>query len=43
MQEKKTYAEGIRNTGAQEVPALKKNGAVKKGTAHRGEDLRAGK
>lgn len=43
MEKKRSYAESIRNTGAQEVPALKKNSGVKKGTAHRGKDLRVGK
>lgn len=43
MDKKRSYAENIRNTGAQEVSAMKKTGTVKKGTAHRGRDLRTGK
>lgn len=37
------YARNLQNTGAQEVAALKKTGAVRKGKAHRGRDLRTGK
>lgn len=41
---KHDYSRNIRNAGAQEVFALKRAGrAVKKGTAHRGKDLRVGK
>jgi len=41
---KHDYSRNITNVGAQEVQALKRGTrAVKRGTAHRGKDLRAGK
>jgi len=40
---KHDYSQNIRNTGAQEVPAVKKTAGGSKGRAHRGKDLRAGK
>jgi len=42
-QQTKDYAEHMVNTGAQEIPALRRTGKVKKGTAIRGKDLRNGK
>lgn len=42
-QQTKDYAERMVNTGAQEVPSMRKTGKVKKGTAVRGKDLRSGK
>ncbi len=43
MEKSRGYEQGIRNTGAQEVCALRKNAPVKKGHAARGKDLRSGK
>lgn len=41
---KHDYSRNITNAGAQEVQALKRGArAVKRGTAHRGKDLRSGK
>lgn len=36
-------ASKLRNTGAQEVPALRKTGGARKAKAVRGKDLRSGK
>lgn len=44
MAKKETgYEQNIKNTGAQEVAAMKKTTAGRKGTAVRGKDLRSGK
>ena len=43
MEKPRGYEANLKNTGAQEVPALRKSDKVKKGTAHRGRDLRNGK
>lgn len=43
MDRKRGYEAGLKNTGAQEVPALRKGTGVKKGKAVRGKDLRSGK
>jgi hypothetical protein len=43
MAEKKTYAGSIPNSGTANVKALFPAKTAKKGTVHKGKDLRAGK
>ncbi len=43
MEKSKSYDQQIQNTGAQEVPALKKRQGRNKSKAVRGRDLRSGK
>jgi hypothetical protein len=43
MEKKRGYEDGLKNTGAQEVPALRKNSGTGKAKAVRGKDLRSGK
>jgi hypothetical protein len=43
MEKQRGYEAGLKNTGAQEVPALRKSSGTKKGKAQRGRDLRSGK
>lgn len=43
LKKEQSYDKGIRNSGAQEVPALRQQSGTKKSTATRGKDLRYGK
>jgi hypothetical protein len=43
MDKQRGYEANLRNTGAQEVAALRKGSGTKKGKAQRGKDLRSGK
>jgi hypothetical protein len=43
MEKQRGYEENLKNTGAQEVPALRKGSGTQKGKAVRGKDLRSGK
>lgn len=43
MKQKHGYEGSLKNTGAQDVPALRKGSGVKKAAVTRGRDLRSGK
>lgn len=43
MKKEQSYDKGLKNTGAQEVPALRSTGGIRKATVHHGKDLRYGK